>query len=105
MAVCLDYQKVYAPRKAIVISTRIQVAVLVLLVAVFAVKIWLSVRSTDLGYQLAREQHRAVELDMARRELELELSVLMRPDTLMRSARRNLGLLPLDPARARKMEY
>jgi hypothetical protein len=105
MAVCLDYQNVYAPRRAIVISTRIQLAVLVLLVVAFSGKVWLSVRSTDLGYQLAREQQRAVELDMTRRELELELSVLMRPDTLSRAARKNLGLVPLNPAQARKMTY
>jgi hypothetical protein len=105
MAVCLDYQHVYARRSAIVISGRLQAATVLLLLCAFAGKVWLSNRSTDLGYQLAREQSRTVELDMKRRELELELSVLMRPDTLTKAARKSLGLLPLNPAQARRMSY
>ena len=105
MAVCLDYQHVYTHRTAVVISGRFQAITVILLVAALAGKVWLSNRSTAVGYQLAREQSRTVALDMQRRELELELSVLMRPDTLTRAARKSLGLLPLNPAQARKMSY
>lgn len=105
MAVCLDYQHVYARRSAVVISGRIQAVVVALLLLTLSGKVWLSNRSTDLGYHLAREQSRTVELDMKRRELELELSVLMRPDTLTKAARKSLGLMPLNPAQARRMTY
>lgn len=105
MAVCLDYQNVYSRRRSVVISGRLQVLTVAALLVALSGKVWLSTQSTSVGYELAREQSKAVELDMKRRELELELSVLMRPDTLTRAARKSLGLVPLHPAQARKMTY
>ena len=59
-------------------------------------------QSTRVGYDLARVQQEAIELDMARRELELERSVLLRSDNLERAGR-GLGLLPLDALQAKKI--
>ena len=40
---------------------------------------------------------------MQRRELELELSVLMRPDNLTRAAEKRLGLVAMNPAQMRRI--
>jgi hypothetical protein len=62
------------------------------LLALLGVKVWAKLEATDLGYSLARERQKTVALDMERRELELQRSVLMRPDSLSRSAREKVGL-------------
>jgi hypothetical protein len=61
------------------------------LLALLGVKVWAKLEATDLGYSLARERQKTVALDMERRELELQRSVLMRPDSLSRSARTLYG--------------
>lgn len=87
MAVCLQYQSVYVKREAAVVSLRVQVVAAMALLLVLGARVWMKLEVTDVGYQLARERSRTVELDMERRELELQRSVLLRPDSLATSAR------------------
>lgn len=104
MGVALDYQTVYRCRQRTIVSVKAQLLAAVLLVAALAFKVWIKIEKTDLGYQLAKVQQRTVELDMQRRELELERSVLLRPDNLARAAAQELGLKPLKPSQARRIE-
>ncbi len=92
MAVCLQYQSVYVKREATRVSSKVQLLGAVLLLALLGVKVWAKLRATDLGYSLARERQSMVAMDMERRELELQRSVLMRPDSLAKSAREKVGL-------------
>ena len=103
MAVCLDYQAVYVRRGSTAVTTRIHIAAAFLLLATLAVKVWIKLETTDLGYQLARERQVTVDLDMQRRELELQLSVLTRPDNLSRAAKNKLGLSDHVPAKVIKI--
>lgn len=103
MAVCLDYQMVYQRREEFAVPVRVQVAVALCLFAALVCKIWTRLENTDLGYQLGRERQKTVELDMQRRELELQLSILLRPDNLSRLTAQRLGLQPLSPENARRI--
>ncbi len=103
MAVCLEYQSVYCRRDRIVISVRMQIAAAVLLLCALVGKVWIKIETTDLGYQLAKERELKVVLDMELREYELQRSVLLRTDNLTRVAHDKLGLMPLNPANARKI--
>lgn len=104
MAVCLDYQVIaYRRNKDVGVSMQMQlIAAFVLLVALVA-KVWVKVEITDLGYELAKQHNIAVELDMKKREAELKLSLLMRPDNLAAMAKKRLDLEPLNPKMARKL--
>lgn len=103
MAVCLEYQSVYCRRDKIVISVRMQIAAAVLLLCALVGKVWIKIETTDLGYQLAKERALNLSYDMERREYELQRSVLLRTDNLSLVAKQKLGLLPLDPANARRI--
>jgi hypothetical protein len=92
MAVCLQYQSVYVRRESARVSGKIQLFGAVVLLALLGIKVWAKLEATDLGYSLARERQRTVALDMERRELELQRSVLLRPDSLSKSARDKVGL-------------
>lgn len=92
MAVCLQYQSVYVRRESARVSGKIQLFGAVVLLALLGIKVWAKLEATDLGYSLARERQRMVSLDMERRELELQRSVLLRPDSLSKSARDKVGL-------------
>ncbi len=105
MAICLDYQSVYCRKEKVMISVRMQIIAAVLLLAALVARVWLKIESTDLGYQLARERQQTIAYDMERRELELQLSVLLRPDSLAKRAKKVLGLMPLDTNRTRKVMY
>ena len=105
MAVCLDYQSVYHRRRSFVLSVRLQIIAASLLLLVLVGKVWIKIETTNLGYQLAEQRQRTIEYDMQRRELNLQLSVLMRPDNLERLAHERLGLETLDAQRARKIRY
>ena len=105
MSVCLDYQAVYQKRRTIVVSVRTQLIAAIFLLLALAFKVWLRVESTNLGYLIGKEKQITVELDMERRELELQLSVLKRGDNLSRQANIQLGLLPLNPRQARKIQF
>jgi hypothetical protein len=92
MTVCLQYQSVYVKREVKASSTRVQLCAAVALLGVFAVRVWAKIEATDVGYQLARERQQTVSLDMERRELELQRSILLRPDSLAKAARERVGL-------------
>ena len=104
MAICLEYQAVYCSKKARVASLRVQLLAAVVLLSVLVARVTLKIQGTHLGYALAREQKLAVELDMERRELQLQKSMLLRPDSLEKAAR-GLGLRALDPNQARRVGY
>jgi hypothetical protein len=105
MAVCLEYQAVYSRRRAGAVSMRAQVLAAFLLLAALGCKVWLKVEATDLGYRLAKERERTVALDMERRELDLQRSVLLRADNLGRMAHERLGLGALNSKQAIKIRY
>lgn len=105
MEACLAYQPVYCRRTEVVSSTRSQLLAGILLLSVLALKVWVKVAITDYGYQLAEERSRTVELDMQRRELNLQLTVLKRPDSLTQMAQERLGLQELEPGQATTIRY
>ena len=82
MAVCLEYQSVYARQRSTLHSNRCRIVAAGLLLLVLVVKVWIKVRTTELGYDVARERAATAEFNMQRRELKLQLSVLTRPDDL-----------------------
>ncbi|RMG40256.1 MAG: hypothetical protein D6719_11370, partial [Candidatus Dadabacteria bacterium] len=69
------------------------------------IKVWIKIEAVNIGYEIAREKKRAVELDMQRRELALQKSVLLRPMVLKAAARERLNLGEFDPQRAIKIIY
>lgn len=103
MAVCLDYQAVYSRRDVLVISVRTQLLLALSLLMLLGFNVWLKISITDVGYQLAKERKHTVDLDLSRRELELERSVLLRSDHLESVASKRLGLRPLSPSQARRI--
>ena len=103
MAICLDYQLVHAPRSSVVVSFRMQVLAVLILTIALAGKLWTKIEATSLGYELARLQSEMIDLDMQRRELLLQRSVLLRPNTLASRAQSVLGLAPLDPSKTRRI--
>ena len=105
MAVCLQYQSVYVKREATRVSGKLQLVGAVVLLAVLGIKVWAKLEATDLGYSLARERQKTVAFDMERRELELQRSVLMRPDSLSRAAREKVGLSENSLGQTLKVTY
>ena len=97
MAVCLEYQSVATVARSEGISLRVQVGVVALLAVALAVRVWVKHECTDLGYSLADEKGQTVTLDMKRRELELQHSVLMKRETLDGAARQRLKLISPNP--------
>lgn len=105
MAVCLQYQSVYVKRESTAVSVRVQVLAACALLMVLGARVWMKLEATDLGYQLARERSKTVELDMERRELELQRSVLLRPDSLSKSARQMAQLQEHSPRNTIRLAY
>jgi hypothetical protein len=105
MAVCLQYQSVYVKREAAVVSLRVQVAAAVALLLVLGARVWMKLEATDVGYQLASARSKTVELDMQRRELELQRSVLLRPDSLTISAQKMAHLEDHTSERSFRVSY
>ena len=105
MAVCLRYQSVYVRREATVVSAKFQLIAAFALLGVLAVRVSSKLESTDLSYQLARERQLTVSLDMEKRELDLQRSLLLRPDSLARSARERVGLVDHRPSQTIKISY
>ena len=103
MSACLGYQSVYQRKERVVISVRTQVIGALLLLLVLSCRIWMKLESIDLGYQLADARKQTVELDMQRREFELQRSLLVRPDNLAKLARDRLKLVSLNPNQARRV--
>ncbi|MBX7145270.1 MAG: hypothetical protein K1X79_12520 [Oligoflexia bacterium] len=105
MAACLDYQTVYSRRSSAALHWWMQLVAAVMLLATLSAKVWIKIETTDLGYQLAEERKLTVEYDMQRRELELQRSVLLRPDMLRKAAKARLGMDVISPDQARKLSY
>jgi hypothetical protein len=105
MTVCLQYQSVYVRRDDAAVSKKLQLLVACCLLCALVARVWVKLESTDVGYQLARERQKTVALDMERRELELQLSVLKRPDALAKSARAMVGLGEHLPGQTIKISY
>jgi hypothetical protein len=97
MAVCLEYQSVLAKPKQEHLPIKVQVAVVVILAVALASRIWVKHECTDLGYKLAEEKEFTIALDLKRRELELEHSVLLRRDSLENQANSRLKLMEPHP--------
>lgn len=104
-AVCLNYQSVYCSKQESVNSFSAIIAAAIILFLALCMKIWLSITLKSLGYQLAEERDKTIALDMQRREYELQLSVLLRPDNLEERAKNVLGLRALRPEQAAKISY
>ena len=102
---CLDYQSVYCDKQENVGSWSLTLAAALLLLLALTFKIWVGIRITALGYELAEERNATIAYDMERRDYELQLSILQRPDNLERRAREVLGLGALDPKQARRISY
>lgn len=93
MAVCLDYQSVANVSREQGLPLKVQVTVVALLALALAARVWVKHECTDLGYRLADEKERTVALDMRRRELELQHSVLIRRESLESAARQRLNMI------------
>ena len=104
MAICLEYQSVLSSRKETSTSLKYHLAASLLLLGALVTRVTIKMETTKVGYELARERSREVELDMSRRELELARSVMYRPDNLS-SAARALGLTNLNVDQARRIRY
>ena len=98
MAVCLEYQTVLAKPKADNLPLRVQISVVFILALALGTRVWVKHECTDLGYQLAQEREYAVALDLKRRELELERSVLLRRENLAAAASSRLNLRSPHPS-------
>jgi len=104
MAVCLDYQAVYKSKRGVLVSLPVQLTAAVLLLMALSFKIWVKYETTGLGYELAKQRQITVARDMERRELELHLSILQRPDRLASTATHRLGLQPYSSSRFKRLE-
>jgi len=105
VAICLDYQEVYHRREVRKFGIAWQMIAAGFLLLALSAKVWTKLQSTNLGYELAAQQQISLELDMQRRELELQRSVLGRSDMLAHRANQKLGLETLQPSQAVKLSY
>ena len=104
MSAVLNYQQVYIrPRRAFVVSFRVQCALIALLISFVSTKVYVQSEITQLGYRIGTERIRSRELEGTVRELQLARSVLLRPRTLQAEARARVGLVALLPTQARRI--
>jgi hypothetical protein len=96
MAICLQHQAVFQEKKSLFISVRAQFFIGLILVLALSFKIWVKLCITEVGYEVARLRQAIVELSEEKQELELQRSILRRPDHLSRSARERLALSSFD---------
>lgn len=104
MAVCLDYQSLYFQKKTTSVSTPLQIGAAILLLSILAFKVWVKIEITDIGYNLAVEREQTVALDMDRRDLELQRSLLLRADSLAIEAKGRLGMQNLNAQQVRTLK-
>jgi hypothetical protein len=97
VAICLEYQAVYSKEHAFTLPLRLQLIAACVLLVLLGARVCIKLESTSLGYKLAHERQVAIDLDMQRRELELQRAVLLRPDNLAKNAGLKLGLKPAVP--------
>ena len=103
----LNYQLVFEKKekKTAAFSVHAQIACAIVLLVALSARVWMRVKATDLGYELAKERELTVSLDMERRELELQRSLLIRPDALKEQAEKRLALHPLVSHEAMVIRY
>lgn len=104
MAISLQYQLTYARRKPRMLALRWQLVAAGLLFLVLSVRVYVKLACTDVGYDLARSHERFLVLDLERRELELQKSVILRPDELVRRSREKLGMTRLSPQQVVRLD-
>ena len=92
MSQCLSYQSVYLDSAKPRYLTKLHLITLLLLVTSFSYKVWLKLEAVDVGYQIAESRKEMVALDIERQELELQYSVITRPDVLINEAQNKLEL-------------
>ena len=95
MAASLQYQSVYVGSRIQAVSIKWHVISGLTLLAALVIRVSVKLENTSVGYELAKERRRTIDLDMQRRELGLQLSVLTRPDALAKRAKEKLGLRDL----------
>lgn len=105
MAVCVDYQPVYFRTKSRSSAASWQVLIASCLLAVLLTRVWLRSETTELGYHLSDLRKETIELDLVRRELTMQLSVLTRPDSLAERGKRELGFAELKSSQLRSVRY
>ncbi len=105
MVVGLGKAMVFEPERRSNAHLRWQVLTVGLLLATLVARIWVKIEVTQVGYELAEEQSVAVALDIERRELELQRSILMKPDALTARASKQLGLQLGSPAELYRVRY
>lgn len=105
MAIALDYQTVYVRKRPNSLPLKWHIAAGISLFIALTAKVWIKIECTDEGYRVARLRQEAVELDMERRELELQRSVLLKPDNLVMRSAKQLKLKPLNPTQAKRILY
>lgn len=105
MGYSLDYQSVYRCRQVAVSNWLCSVITGLLLFVALSLKVGVSLKTTKMGYALAKEQNRTIELDMERRALELQRAVISNKMLLARRAQEELGLVPFSPQRIVKLTY
>ena len=77
----------------------------VILFMVFLFRITVRLEVVNAGYELGKQRKRLLALDMKRRDLELQRSVLYRPEVLEKRAEEELGLTFQAFERVRKVAY
>src|SRR5688572_12622613 len=100
MTLILDYQPIYHEHSSFFNRWLCTVIACVLLLSVLSIKVWIKLESIQLGYELAGQREETVRLDMQRRDLELQRSILLRPDVLRSRAAKELGLRELNLSHA-----
>ena len=101
MAVCLEYQAIYQGRTRALRNWYCLIGACTILFLALAIKVAVKIQITNSGYSLAQAEQQALLLDTERRDLELQLSVLKRKDTLGKSAKDRLNLQAFSPAQTR----
>lgn len=97
MSSCLSYQEVYKDRRAVLWLLRLKIIALTILLVTLTARIYIKVSVTRLGYELSEARREAVSLDLERRELALQMSVLMRRDHLLEASEKRLQLGLMSP--------
>lgn len=89
---CLTFQSVYCDSREHTQSFRLYLLAATVLIFALCGRIWISVASTRVGYELAQVRKEIRAVDSERRELELQRSVLLKRTTLEQLATERLGL-------------
>lgn len=89
----LENQNVFIQEKARSSAISFPYITCVVLLSLLVARVWMKVETTRLGYRLGelREKHTALSLD--RQELELQFSVVKKPNSLYTLAHERLGMV------------